>query len=167
MSQIMNTFARLRTALPGSSAQSRSSEEAKDNSYDSSVEKTSVDAVPLPTTGRGGEGEAKQEQIIRDNLSRFARLPVASVFESVTLRFSFAEITSGFFLVQPPGSFRSVGSDQRSSCHLAQAAWSQSSRNGPSAVLDLPIRTRCSQSVQFPSYHFGGHQHCDRGSRYV
>src|SRR3984957_8517022 len=44
---------------------------------------------PLQKDSGGTHGQPKQEQIIRDNLARFARLPAYSVFESVSFFFFF------------------------------------------------------------------------------
>jgi hypothetical protein len=83
MSLILNALARV---LPTRAFRSQSPEETVlgQNKTDPPLEeKVDIVSAPPPVTKKGGEGQARQEQIIREKLARFARLPAYSVFESV------------------------------------------------------------------------------------
>jgi hypothetical protein len=90
MSTILTTLAKARAVLPKPSFRSSSSEgdsgrhSKVDLSLETKVDPTTLELPTSITVGKkGDDGQAKQEQIIQENLARFARIPAYSVFEFV------------------------------------------------------------------------------------
>jgi len=88
MAMIKTIFARLLPTGPFRSSQSV--EATAERSTDIPLEDKLDPPSALPIANKkGGDGPVKREQLIKENIARFARLPASSVFEFVPALFLF------------------------------------------------------------------------------